>query len=121
MSITLLMYFLIFFFKRKTAFEMRISDWSSDVCSSALVAARRREQQRVAVLLGARDELRAHRAAAAAAVLDHDWLAELLRQVVGDDPGDGVGVAAGREGHHHRDRPLGIVRMGRLGKAQGES
>src|SRR3546814_14523490 len=26
----------IFFFKRKTAYEMRISDWSSDVCSSDL-------------------------------------------------------------------------------------
>src|SRR3546814_7028313 len=29
------MYF--FFFKQKTAYEMRISDWSSDVCSSDLV------------------------------------------------------------------------------------
>src|SRR3546814_10817064 len=26
----------IFFFKQKTAYEMRISDWSSDVCSSDL-------------------------------------------------------------------------------------
>src|SRR3546814_9457271 len=26
-----------FFFKRKTAYEMRISDWSSDVCSSDLL------------------------------------------------------------------------------------
>src|SRR3546814_5549291 len=44
----------IFFFKQKTAYEMRISDWSSDVCSSDLhrryrggmrqgVAARRRD------------------------------------------------------------------------------
>src|SRR3546814_9748194 len=37
----------VFFFKQKTAYEMRISDWSSDVCSSdlrdvrAAVAARR--------------------------------------------------------------------------------
>src|SRR3546814_2890889 len=30
-------YLLIFFFKQKTAYEMRISDWSSDVCSSDLV------------------------------------------------------------------------------------
>src|SRR3546814_2547218 len=29
-------YFLFFFFKQKTAYEMRISDWSSDVCSSDL-------------------------------------------------------------------------------------
>src|SRR3546814_4637631 len=27
---------LCFFFKQKTAYEMRISDWSSDVCSSDL-------------------------------------------------------------------------------------
>src|SRR3546814_6208950 len=30
------MLFLVFFFKQKTAYEMRISDWSSDVCSSDL-------------------------------------------------------------------------------------
>src|SRR3546814_7983463 len=29
---------LFFFFKQKTAYEMRISDWSSDVCSSDLPA-----------------------------------------------------------------------------------
>src|SRR3546814_3012365 len=32
----LLSTFLFFFFKQKTAYEMRISDWSSDVCSSDL-------------------------------------------------------------------------------------
>src|SRR3546814_5016932 len=30
--------FVFFFFKQKTAYEMRISDWSSDVCSSDLSA-----------------------------------------------------------------------------------
>src|SRR3546814_10033962 len=29
--------FFFFFFKQKTAYEMRISDWSSDVCSSDLM------------------------------------------------------------------------------------
>src|SRR3546814_5395461 len=29
----------VFFFKQKTAYEMRISDWSSDVCSSDLIRA----------------------------------------------------------------------------------
>src|SRR3546814_19080974 len=29
----------MFFFKQKTAYEMRISDWSSDVCSSDLIMA----------------------------------------------------------------------------------
>src|SRR3546814_4008469 len=33
--------FFFFFFKQKTAYEMRISDWSSDVCSSDLVVALR--------------------------------------------------------------------------------
>src|SRR3546814_7984755 len=31
--------FVVFFFKQKTAYEMRISDWSSDVCSSDLAFA----------------------------------------------------------------------------------
>src|SRR3546814_1402604 len=40
-----LSYFLIilFFFKQKTAYEMRISDWSSDVCSSDLLISPRRQ------------------------------------------------------------------------------
>src|SRR3546814_2458389 len=33
----LLLIILFFFFKQKTAYEMRISDWSSDVCSSDLI------------------------------------------------------------------------------------
>src|SRR3546814_2185883 len=36
--------FFFFFFKQKTAYEVRISDWSSDVCSSDLV-----EQHRGAI------------------------------------------------------------------------
>src|SRR3546814_6820507 len=38
---------MFFFFKQKTAYEMRISDWSSDVCSSDLhadIAGRKRQQ-----------------------------------------------------------------------------
>src|SRR3546814_7918519 len=31
------MFVFFFFFKQKTAYEMRISDWSSDVCSSDLL------------------------------------------------------------------------------------
>src|SRR3546814_6791600 len=34
--LSLLIMFIFFFFKQKTAYEMRISDWSSDVCSSDL-------------------------------------------------------------------------------------
>src|SRR3546814_1574716 len=35
---------LLFFFKQKTAYELRIRDWSSDVCSSDLLPSRRRER-----------------------------------------------------------------------------
>src|SRR3546814_4669902 len=35
MIMSLVVFF--FFFKQKTAYEMRISDWSSDVCSSDLI------------------------------------------------------------------------------------
>src|SRR3546814_17449709 len=38
----------VFFFKQKTAYEMRISDWSSDVCSSDLDAVRLRDQLQLA-------------------------------------------------------------------------
>src|SRR3546814_6775396 len=31
-------FYFFFFFKQKTAYEMRISDWSSDVCSSDLIS-----------------------------------------------------------------------------------
>src|SRR3546814_3748141 len=34
--ILLCCFFMFFFFKQKTAYEMHISDWSSDVCSSDL-------------------------------------------------------------------------------------
>src|SRR3546814_8582508 len=33
----------VFFFKQKTAYELRISDWSSDVCSSDLCSLRKRK------------------------------------------------------------------------------
>src|SRR3546814_780162 len=42
----LCMSFLFFFFKQKTAYEMRISDWSSDVCSADLRALQHRDQLR---------------------------------------------------------------------------
>src|SRR3546814_16914272 len=45
--------YFLFFFKQKTAYEMRISDWSSDVCSSDLAALRRVSQaDGVAELMG---------------------------------------------------------------------
>src|SRR3546814_7780675 len=37
--VLVILVFGVFFFKQKTAYEMRISDWSSDVCSSDLSGA----------------------------------------------------------------------------------
>src|SRR3546814_15194819 len=48
---------MFFFFKQKTAYEMRISDWSSDVCSSDLAG---RGEQRIENL-AARIDLADHR------------------------------------------------------------
>src|SRR3546814_4899656 len=45
-----------FFFKQKTAYEMRISDWSSDVCSSDLIGGR----HQLPAGLNALDEDRLH-------------------------------------------------------------
>src|SRR3546814_18950129 len=40
MLVVLVVCVVCFFFKQKTAYEMRISDWSSDVCSSDLIGSR---------------------------------------------------------------------------------
>src|SRR3546814_7296677 len=48
----------MFFFKQKTAYEMRISDWSSDVCSSDLHARLQAAPQLLLMLPGT--ERRAH-------------------------------------------------------------
>src|SRR3546814_18976421 len=39
----MVVYIVVFFCKQKTSYDMRISDWSSDVCSSDLFAAMCRE------------------------------------------------------------------------------
>src|SRR3546814_9356620 len=60
------MYYYFFFFKQKTAYEMRISDWSSDVCSSDLRAFGRSDRTERGILpaarLGGTDRHRGNRA-----------------------------------------------------------
>src|SRR3546814_10541883 len=68
-------WFLFFFFKQKTAYEMRISDWSSDVCSSDL-------QSHVPV------------SGAARADMAEDFR-RLARQILGTDGGDRAGAHVG--------------------------
>src|SRR3546814_3280479 len=43
----------VVFFKQKTAYEMRISDWSSDVCSSDLSAKRLQDAGATALMIAA--------------------------------------------------------------------
>src|SRR3546814_10251450 len=69
---------MFFFFKRKTAYELRISDWSSDVCSSDLAAV-----GRAAVVGGVPDRQAGHAA--------------------DGNPG-GTGGAAAQAGRQHRAR-----------------
>src|SRR3546814_6667256 len=53
----------LFLFKRKTAYEMRISDWSSDVCSSDLASI---------YLMGVADEIEGHVQSIAGGVEDRE-------------------------------------------------
>src|SRR3546814_2988685 len=82
---------LFFFFKPKTAYEMRISDWSSDVCSSDLIHIGDRD---VGLDLVARHALRRR------CVVD--------RIDQREQPGGAVAVAHLRE---REDRPLRAVRV----------
>src|SRR3546814_5901231 len=83
--------FVFFFFKHKTAYEMRISDWSSDVCSSDLDVVDHALQAHARAVFGrvqARDavahqflDLGRHDHAAAAAI-DLDVLAAVRAQQI---------------------------------------
>src|SRR3546814_2638855 len=88
----LIIYF-FFFFKQKTAYEMRISDWSSDVCSSDLQR-RGRRQAATERMTGDHD----------VAFAEH--LLGALRQ------GDGVAVLTGLEAHALQGVVVGVARVG---------
>src|SRR3546814_7119555 len=75
---------LFFFFKQKTAYEMRISDWSSDVCSSDL----QRAVKGGAIIVGQLDQT---------GFLDEAaQLYEMARALAsGHDPSSRIGAARG--------------------------
>src|SRR3546814_19657259 len=112
---------MFFFFKQKTAYEMRISDWSSDVCSSDLRQELRED------LVG---DARAHEGVLmAVAVEDQQLVAvarrQLLQAVEAEDVGVGEDavVTPGHEQNRQVDTPcmvqvvvrsrriLGLVRI----------
>src|SRR3546814_7185065 len=70
--------FFFFFFKQKTAYEMRISDWSSDVCSSDLALAQVVEFMRPGCMASA--ALLADLVAQLAQRMHHPALQPALRQ-----------------------------------------
>src|SRR3546814_1665691 len=74
-----------FFFKQKAAYEMRISDWSSDVCSSDLVLADQLLDLLVTDLAGAEGGDRDR-----SGVRHADRVAHLHFAAVGDAGGDDV-------------------------------
>src|SRR3546814_4808908 len=77
-----------FFFKQKTAYEMRISDWSSDVCSSDLIVSGR----------GGHFETAGH-----AINPDHRFASLAACHHIGASPeADTIGPLAGFHGHKMR-------------------
>src|SRR3546814_5474617 len=97
-------FFFFFFFKQKTAYEMRISDWSSDVCSSDLLGEDARrfvgevEVVAGAVPLPAADvRQRLHAVEQGAVALEFGDVAEHRQHLVRP-------VGIGRVLRHHSDR-----------------
>src|SRR3546814_1990861 len=73
---------LFFFFKQKTAYEMRISDWSSDVCSSDLIGAGDRRDPRFCertTMTTRLDNSRVIRPATGPEISAKSWLTEAPR------------------------------------------
>src|SRR3546814_8481758 len=63
----------VFVFKQKTAYEMRISDWSSDVCSSDLTySAESRRSASGPTLISIMFSIKAHRQGGQSLVSPHD-------------------------------------------------
>src|SRR3546814_1172122 len=85
------LYFVVFvfffFFKQKTAYEMRISDWSSDVCSSDLTGLSQAATVRVGLAAGARD---------AEGLVRAGWIAVIMAVCFGTCSGE-IGRASCRE------------------------
>src|SRR3546814_2631805 len=87
---------IFFFFKQKTAYEMRISDWSSDVCSSDLAQKVEGQEDglhlwRAGFGLTYNAELRAERKERAGSIVDAD--AQRYRRFTGPE----IGRASCRE------------------------
>src|SRR3546814_2461432 len=84
-----------FLFKQKTAYEMRISDWSSDVCSSDLLLQRRVDQKG-----GGDQPLRARRLQPLGLAVEDARIGVEARQIGFGVGGTPNGVVAAQEARH---------------------
>src|SRR3546814_14828231 len=96
---------LFFFFKQKTAYEMRISDWSSDVCSSDLLAVHRSKLSR--------EQTRERRLAIAVAAEQRDAIIRVEPQIKPLEDRLAFGVPNARHVQRHKRRLQGI-RAGKI-------
>src|SRR3546814_10204487 len=118
----------VFCFKQKTAYEVRISDWSSDVCSSDLCAhrakadrggeidpevARRLAEAGFAVAARARlgDTEGAGDVGIAAAIDADEGGGDALRQKGEDEPRGGVGGRARLRSEEHTSELQSLMRI----------
>src|SRR3546814_3656376 len=84
--------------KQKTAYEMRISDWSSDVCSSDLAVVIAAGRNHLFIIFGRRVEI--------VIVIIKPGVRQLLRLIVGQHPQSHAGLETERTdfAHHVADR-----------------
>src|SRR3546814_14031083 len=100
-----------FFFKQKTAYEMRISDWSSDVCSSDLDHQRKRQVT---------TNYRRSSAMARTTLFDKSRRSSVIRQPVGSRPD----IAVNRSTWLFQDQPFrecATVPLDRKSVVEGKS
>src|SRR3546814_15501071 len=113
---TIVSFCIFFFFKQKTAYEMRISDWSSDVCSSdlRLLELRGVDLARIEAA-GEISELLGRVVLAVAETLGDDM------EAVDEPPGEAarerleprVAKHVEQRRHHHFHRCAGLLELGR--------
>src|SRR3546814_9368378 len=123
--------FVFLFFKQKTAYEMRISDWSSDVCSSDLAARERAELARrqlrgvhhEGVVVQARDQVLAGQFADVTPGVDQRALQRRVAEAIAQRGGvldlDEIQRAA-RLLRDRRAQPLPHRRAREIGRATSE-
>src|SRR3546814_6071355 len=109
----------VFCFKQKTAYEMRISDWSSDVCSSDLLEGAEAFVKGEADAAGADDAEHRGRAHQGLEAIERE--AAPQRQHLRDDAVDHLLQAAGAGGADALDRARvdGLDRLGEARQSRG--